>query len=160
MQNFILWNEEKYNTWFYVKSIVVLYLLVFVAGIIARIPFWMGLRESNAVLMRAALIMKQYPVFMVFAAITAGITEELVFRGYILTRLSLFFKNKHYPVIISALLFSFIHVTYKTVHELIFAFLLGLLFGYYYQKYRNLSVLIILHSLIDIVAFIIIKVHK
>jgi hypothetical protein len=97
-------------------------------------------------------VMDQYPALLVFTVFTAGVTEEFIFRGYMIPRLSLRFTNKHLPVIISALLFSFMHLGYKSVAELIFTFLFGLIFGYHYQKYRNIQVLVIVHFLWDLMA--------
>ncbi|WP_183580092.1 CPBP family intramembrane glutamic endopeptidase [Mucilaginibacter sp. X5P1] len=160
MQPFLLWKEEKYNTLFYIKAIVGVYLLCFASAITAHIPAWLGLHENNAVLFKLGTIMKQYPVLLVFGAITAGITEELVFRGYILSRLSLFFKNRHLPVLISAALFSFMHLSYKTISELLFSFLIGIVLGYHYQKYRSIKVVIAVHFLVDVIALSLFKGHK
>lgn len=160
MQPLLLWKEEKYDAFFYLKAIAGVYLLCFTSAIIAHIPILLGLHENNAVLLKMGAVMKQYPVLLVFSAITAGITEELVFRGYILSRLSLFFQNKHWPVLISAFLFSFMHLSYKTVSELIFTLLIGIVFGYHYQKYRNIKVVIIVHFLVDMIALSLFKGHK
>ena len=160
MQPFLLWKEEKYNASFYIKAIIGVYLLCFASAIAAHIPAWLGLHENNGVLNKMGTIMKQYPVLLVFGAITAGITEELVFRGYILSRLSLFFNNKHWPVLISAALFSFMHLGYKTLSEVIFSFLIGVVMAYHYQKYRNIKVVIIVHFLVDLIALSLFKGHK
>lgn len=87
----------------------------------------------------------------IFTCFTAGVTEELIFRGYIMTRLSLLFKNNYMPIILSALAFSALHYGYKSLRELIFAFLIGILFGTYYQRYRNIKVLIAAHFMVDII---------
>jgi membrane protease YdiL (CAAX protease family) len=95
------------------------------------------------------LINRQWLIF--FICLTAGVTEELIFRGYVMTRLSLLFKNDYAAIIVSALGFSALHYGYKSLHELIFAFLIGIVFGIYYQKYRNIKVLIAAHFLIDLI---------
>ena len=150
---FFLWQEKKYSAGFYIGSAVVIFLLQIGAAWVSRVPFYLGFHENNAVARRIAAILLSSPMLLAGACLTAGIIEEFIFRGYILSRLSLFFKNQHWPVIISALIFASVHLAYKTVHELIFAFLIGLIFGYYYQWYRNLTVLIIVHFAIDFVAF-------
>ena len=161
VQNFFLWDEQQYKISFYVKAIIGVYLLCYAAAYVSSILKLLGLHENNAVLTRILIAMQKYPVLMYFSAITAGITEEFAFRGYILSRLSVFFKNKHVAVIISALLFAFIHIGYKTCHELLFAFLIGLIFGYHYQKYHNIKVVVIVHFLVDIIAFLLFKApHK
>jgi len=161
VQNFFLWDEKQYNAGFYIKAIIGVYLLCFAAGYVASIPRLLGLHEDNTILVKTLMALKKYPALMYFGAITAGITEEFIFRGYILSRLSALIKNKHIAVVLSALLFAFIHIGYKTYHELLFAFLIGLVSGYYYQKYRNIKVIIVVHFLIDIIAFVLFKApHK
>ena len=154
VQPFLLWNEERYGFLFYLKFVAILFLLMIVCGMIAHIPNYLGLHENNEMLHRMQAAMRQYPDLMVLAAFTAGVTEELIFRGYILSRLSVLFDDKLRPVVISAILFSAVHLGYKSVSELIYTFLFGLLVGWHYQKYRNLRVLMMLHFLVDIVATI------
>jgi membrane protease YdiL (CAAX protease family) len=160
VQKFLLWDERKYDTITYLTFLVILFLFCFAAEIVSGIPRLLGLHEDNSVANRAAAAIKPYPWLLIFTCITAGFTEEIIFRGYMLSRLSLFFKNRHLPVIISAVLFSAIHMGYKTISELIFSLLIGLIFGYHYQKYRNISVLIASHFLIDFVALSLYRVHK
>jgi uncharacterized protein len=150
---FFLWEEKKYSPGFYIGSTIVVFLMFLGAAFISRIPYYLGFHENNDAAKKMVSILTTYPMLLVGSCLTAGIIEEFIFRGYILSRLSLFFKNKHWPVIISALIFTSIHLAYKTVHELIFVFLIGLIFGYYYQRYRNLMVLIIVHFAIDYLAF-------
>jgi uncharacterized protein len=160
VQPFFLWPEEKYDFPFYFTSVIALYLFAFASGILANIPNWLGLHEKNEMLHKVIQVMKLNPVVLVFTVITAGITEELIFRVYIITRLSLLFSNKVLPVVISAVLFSAIHLSYKSISELIFSFGFGLIFGYHYQKYRNIKVLIFVHALWDLMATLIAIHHK
>jgi hypothetical protein len=152
VQKFFLWDEESYDFSFYLISIVVLFVLIIADGIISHIPYLLGLHEKSDMLHKMRLLMSKYPALMVFTCITAGITEELIFRGYMMSRLSLIFSNKNLPVVISAALFSYVHLGYKNLGEIIFSFLFGLIFGYHYQKFRNIKMLIIVHSLWDLMA--------
>ena len=86
---------------------------------------------------------------MIMTAITAGVVEELIFRAYLVPRLEVIFKNKYMPVIFSALMFSALHLGYYSWHELLFTFLFGIVFAIHYQWYRNISILIITHAIID-----------
>jgi membrane protease YdiL (CAAX protease family) len=160
VQKFLLWGEEEYNWTFYLLWIVVLYVLCFSSQIVSAIPYLLGLREKSPSMQRLQHLMKLYPYFGMFTALTAGITEELVFRGYMMSRLAIFFKNKHYPVLISAALFCSIHISYHYWGEIIFTFLLGLIFGYHYQRFRNIKVLIVVHFIVDAVATIAAMHHK
>jgi membrane protease YdiL (CAAX protease family) len=160
VQKFILWGEEEYGFLFYLQWIIALCLLCFAAQIISAIPYLAGLHEKSPSMQKMQVLMKQFPVFGMFTALTAGITEELFFRGYLMSRLSLFFKNPHHQVLISAGLFCAIHISYHYTGEIIFTFLLGLIFGYHYQRFRNIKVLIIVHFIVDAVATIVAMHHK
>jgi membrane protease YdiL (CAAX protease family) len=160
MQKFLLWEEEKYDWTFYVGWIIALYSLCFFSQIISAIPYLMGLREKSPNMLRVQHLMKFYPSLGMFTALTAGITEELFFRGYVMSRLALFFKNMHVQVLISAALFCAIHISYHYWGEIIFTFLLGLIFGYHYQRYRNIKVLMAVHFIVDAVATLVAMHHK
>src|SRR3569833_1075380 len=147
----LIWQEQELDMGIFIVSVVVLYLLSWVCSIIGAIPRLFGYHEDNALLKRIVMLLVNRQWLIVFTCLTAGITEELIFRGYIMTRLSLLFRNNYMPVILSAVAFSALHYGYKSLHELIFAFLIGILFCAYYQKYRNIKVLIAAHFMIDFI---------
>ena len=160
VQKFLLWGEEKQDWAFYLLWIIVLYVLCFMSQIISAIPYLLGLHQKSPSMVRLQHLMKQYPAFGMFTALTAGITEELFFRGYVMSRLALFFKNMHVQVLLSAALFCAIHISYHYWGEIIFTFLLGLIFGYHYQRFRNIKVLIVVHFIVDAVATLAAMHHK
>jgi membrane protease YdiL (CAAX protease family) len=157
MQNMLLWPQEHYKPVFYIKWFFLLYLLYIAVAFISRIPFWLGFHENNAVIIKLYIAMQKSPALLIFGALTAGIAEEFIFRGYILSRLSLLFSNKHSAVITSAAIFALAHLSYHTFHELIFVFGIGIVFAYHYQKYHNLTILMVVHFLIDAIAL---GIHK
>jgi len=159
MQNMVLWPEEHYKSSFYIKWIFLLYLLTLAVGAFARLPLWLGYHEDNAMAIKIFQVTRKNPALLIFIAITAGITEEYIFRGYIMSRLALLINNKHLVVIVSALLFALVHLGYKTYTELIFAFGIGIVLGYHYQKYRSLTTVIAVHFLIDAIALGFGRVH-
>jgi membrane protease YdiL (CAAX protease family) len=92
---------------------------------------------------------------LVFSALTAGITEELIFRAYIMPRLLIFFKNAYLPIVVSALFFGLMHVSYGTLMQVLGPFYIGVIFGIYYYKFRNIKVLIVCHFLWDLIALLV-----
>ncbi len=148
-QNFLLWAEENDGFGFALRSIFALYGLILLALMVAAIPRELGLHEKKEVVQKMMQVMRQYPFMPAFTTITAGITEELIFRGYILSRLSLMLKNQYLALTISAALFAYVHLGYHSVSEIIFTFLFGMIVGYHYLKYRNLKVLIFVHFSYD-----------
>ena len=150
-QDFLLWAESKPALGFFLVSVVVLYLLSIAAAIVSSIPTLFGWHENNEVMKKIVKLLKGRQVFIFYIALTAGITEEFIFRGYMLTRLSQLFKNPYIPVIISSLLFGALHYKYNSLREVIFAFLIGIIFSIYYLKYRNIKALMAAHFFIDFI---------
>ncbi len=86
-----------------------------------------------------------------------AISEEITFRGYIFTRLSLVFKNEFTSNIITSVLWTVIHVPvmifvwkYNFATSIVYIFLtfvFGLGSTYLYSRTRNISSSILLHVL-------------
>lgn len=151
-QHLLIWKEENNDLWYIVVSVLALYACFIGAAIVAAIPGFLGWKEDKAVIRMITAVLKGHNAMTFFVAFTAGVTEELIFRGYILTRLMRLFKNPVIPILISSALFSALHYKYHSLGELIFAFLIGVIFSIYYIKYRNIKALIITHFLIDFIS--------
>jgi membrane protease YdiL (CAAX protease family) len=150
-RKFLLWGEKGVDIGFFILAVVLLYFIALACGFAANIPRLFGWREDNSIYKRLVPLFIHRQWLLVFVCFTAGVTEELLMRGYVLTRVSLLVKNRYVPIIVSALLFSALHYSYKSLRELIFAFLIGLIYGIFYEKYRNIKVLIAAHFLLDLV---------
>ncbi|MDB5003105.1 MAG: family intrarane metalloprotease [Mucilaginibacter sp.] len=156
-QPLLIWKEKQFGAKFILKWAILLYLLSLVAAVISLIPSWLGFHENKDIIHQIARMVKGRPLFIVFISLTAGVTEEIIFRGYILTRLSLMLKNQYIPIIISAILFAGLHYKYHSPREYIFAFLIGILMGLHYKKYGNIKPLIITHFLVDLIGLAIMQ---
>jgi membrane protease YdiL (CAAX protease family) len=101
---------------------------------------------------------------MPFMTLCVGVSEEGLFRGYIQTHLEKFYTSKQ-AILIQAILFGVWHFVwglnpFNPVYMLSyvgFTFLVGLLFGYFYSKTRNLAPLVFAHGLFDSVPAGIVK---
>lgn len=96
-----------------------------------------------------------------FVVIGAPISEELLFRGFLLNFLKpfttasfLIFKRRiSSAILISAFVFSLAHLVLIsagvgvafTFRILVFTFILGLIAGYYQEKYKNTAYAILVH---------------
>ena len=103
----------------------------------------------------------------IFHYIFVGITEEWIYRGFIVTQMKKVVNNEFIVVIGSAALFSLMHlppylmytesVTFGgVVYRLLIPLLMGLVFAHIYLCNRNLFILVLLHgsyNLIDSVTF-------
>ncbi|MBS1523303.1 MAG: CPBP family intramembrane metalloprotease [Bacteroidetes bacterium] len=148
-QPLLLWKEENNAIGFFLLSVFLLYLSSIGAAIVSAVPVLLGEHENDAMMKKIVAIVTGHQAMIFFIALTAGVTEELIFRGYLLTRLSQWFKNNIAAVIVSSLLFAALHYKYGSLRELIFTFLIGVIFSIYYIKYRNIKAIIVTHFLID-----------
>lgn len=96
---------------------------------------------------------------MPFMTLCVGISEEGLFRGYMQTRLEKAFTLRK-AIVFQALLFGAWHFVWNLqpfdlpamMQYVTITFFIGLLFGYFYTKTRNLTPLIFAHGLWDSVA--------
>ena len=90
-------------------------------------------------------------LFLIFGAVTAGVTEEVLFRGFAFTRLGRVIRNPWLVLLITVVAFLFIHGTPRDVESVITYSAAGLAFGvpFILMKLRRLEILIAIHFLND-----------
>ncbi len=140
---------------FFSGFLMVIFLMFFI-NIISTLLGHVPSKEAH-------LLMEQMSVFQVFylVFIGASIAEEFLFRGYLLNALKtgnikqikIFNIEISGAILISALLFSMAHLSLLLVGSgfefvfkiLLMTFILGLLAGYYQEKYQNTAYAILVH---------------
>ncbi|MEO8822288.1 MAG: CPBP family intramembrane glutamic endopeptidase [Ginsengibacter sp.] len=85
-------------------------------------------------------ILQAHPLLYLFTCITTGITEEIIFRGYLQTRIELIFKSPLAGIILSAIFLSLAHSTNGTAQEIAIPFMIGIIFSVYYFRYKNIYI--------------------
>jgi membrane protease YdiL (CAAX protease family) len=95
------------------------------------------------------LLTWQKILFIVLLPVSAGFTEELFWRGFIITQLEAAGQNPRRAILFSALGFSLVHGIFFP-DKLLATFILGLVAGAYYVRERKLAPLMITHALMDI----------
>jgi len=151
-QHILLWKEQKYDFIFYLISIALIFISVILCMAVVRIVchfLHVNMKSDN--LENAIRIFKAHKYLAVFTALTAGVTEELIFRGYLQPRLEILFKNSYVAIFVSSAIFGLLHFGFGTIINMIGPFVIGLIYAIYYQKYRNIKVLMISHFLWDII---------
>jgi membrane protease YdiL (CAAX protease family) len=88
---------------------------------------------------------------LVVAVIVVGISEELVFRSYLITRLEALFGSAWKSVIGSSLIFGSAHL-YQGPGGCLNACLIGLSFGFFFCVTRRIWPLAVAHALMNLVA--------
>lgn len=137
---------------FYVLSFVGILAAIFVSSIfISLILKFLGyaINENGSVINNMLTVFKENPLLLLFTCITAGITEEIIFRGYIQQRAEMIFNSPLGGIIFSSILFGLAHVNYGTAKQLLIPFAIGLIFSIYYYRFKKIYVLMIFHFLFD-----------
>ncbi|HWB25594.1 MAG TPA: type II CAAX endopeptidase family protein [Chitinophagaceae bacterium] len=155
-QPFLVWPTPKQPFGFYVLSFIAIMCILFFGSIIITLILKLsGANTRSPVMEHIIAIFRQYRLLMVFTCVTAGIVEELVFRGYLQTRLQALVKKPYLAIIISALLFGGFHFGYGTIGNVIVPFFIGAVFATYYYLYRNIWVLMFCHFLWDLLLLLV-----
>lgn len=90
---------------------------------------------------------------LVLAALRAGLTEEVIFIGYLFDRLRRLGWGWWSIILTTAALRAAYHA-YQGIGPIIGNFVMGVVFGWCYRRWGRVMPLVIAHTLIDIVAFV------
>jgi len=83
---------------------------------------------------------------LVYMLAFVALGEELLFRGLLQRDLIKALGLKQ-GIILTSLLFAVMHLTWRSIPELIFVFFVGLLLGYVYHKTKSLTAPIVMHGI-------------
>jgi membrane protease YdiL (CAAX protease family) len=161
-QPLLIWEEKRFTFFGYAGSVILLYVIAAIVLVIAGLLLHLTpLNNHSEKAIELKTLLQSHKILLVLTCLTAGVTEELIFRGYLLPRLEIMFKSPAWAIIISSLLFGLLHYRYGTIMNMVVPFILGLVFAYYYREYKNIQVVIITHFLWDLVGFLItVKPHQ
>lgn len=125
-----------------ILKIIVKYISLASISISAALIF-----NSTLVLMRMidtkSVNQTQSPEWYAFYAIfIASLFEELIFRGLIYKGLYKLIKKPVIPILVSSFLFGIYHLN---LPQFIYAFGMGLIFGFCYYKYKKIDVPYLMH---------------
>lgn len=88
-------------------------------------------------------------VVMVFVV---GLVEEIIFRSFLQTRLKKIFGAWE-GIIISSMIFGFMHSGYGTYYEILYTFFVGVIIGYMFYKTRSLPLVMLVNGFINVFLF-------
>lgn len=146
----VLWKEERPAPLRFGISVGLLFLVILVVASAVTI-LWRWAMPAAAPVVPATPEASLGTMAFVFAAVSAGATEELIFRGFLQPRCALLFKRPWVAVVLPSLLFGLAHYQRGDLLGVLLPFVIGVLFALYYQKYRSLGVAVTCHVLIDLV---------
>ena len=150
-----LWKEKKGKI---SKIPHLLYPLVGCLAFLSLAPS-VALNEAMGVEMneqteRIIMSIIESPWGFVIVAVLVPLAEEIVFRGTLLRRLLIRFRNPWIPILISAIVFGCVH---GNMAQFIHATLLGILLGWLYYNTRSVLPGLALHFVNNFIAFIGVK---
>lgn len=157
---FLLWPEQPRRIWFYPVAIIVLFLSTIVSTTLSRVPGWLKWQEIWDIhpgrhFMHIVVQSYQQNVFIcILSTALWGISTELIFRGYLLPRLSIITKSKAVGVIGSSLFYAFFPFVKRGLRSLITDFFNSIIFAVFYLKFRNIKVVIIVRVIIDLIVML------
>ncbi len=152
-QPFVGWQNPKYPVYFHLAGVFAILVVLFVGNIIiGLIALKFGLLTKSSRLDEVLTILRKYPPLIIFTSLTAGVVEELIFRGYMMPRLQKLLRSNVLAIVISSLLFGLAHLGYGTVVQVIGPIFIGAVFAVYYSRYRDLHTIIICHFLWDMIS--------
>ncbi|MTV81148.1 CPBP family intramembrane glutamic endopeptidase [Secundilactobacillus folii] len=132
-------------------------------AVIVLYMFTMALIQRHSI----SIVATFKPTMFLQDFLVVGITEETIFRGYLLNRLRKMLASEQNALILQAILFALIHLpryltTYPTpsfltiLGQLVTVALLGYLFGWLFLRSRSLWPSIIVHSVWDLLIVLLI----
>lgn len=137
----------KHRNWF----IGILTALIVAAFILPEIYYGDELPTRSQAGFIGPISILERLVTIIVLAFTAGITEEVIFRGFAFTRLKRIIPNPWFILPIISISFVFIHGETRglgpTLNYFLFSFIFGA--GFILKGFKRLEVLILIHFLIN-----------
>jgi len=125
------------------KHSLILYFLIFlVSSLITLIFNLFGYQDLGLVSIKILSVPIYYIIYLFVVRV---FIEEFFFRAFLVKKIG---------IVLSALLFGIAHLGYSSIVEVVGAFILGLLLGYYFKKTDNIYPNIIAHFLYDASVYI------
>ncbi|QDL11268.1 CPBP family intramembrane metalloprotease [Brasilonema octagenarum UFV-E1] len=96
----------------------------------------------------------KWTFYLFFVGVSSPV-QEFLYRGFLFGIFSRAKLAIWVQILLSTLLYSFVHLIYRDVPTLLSTFILGLFWGCHYAKYRNLYSIIVSHSVLGAIAILV-----
>jgi len=96
----------------------------------------------------------KWSFYLFFICVSSPI-QEFLYRGFLF---SIFSRAKFamwLQILLSTLLYSFVHLIYQDIYILLSTFIIGIFWGWHYAKFHNLYSVIISHSVLGAIAILV-----
>lgn len=143
----LIYNDIDNN--FKVKNIVLILFLGFSISIFGNTLSNILMKEFNIVeenLTVKAILNANIVEALLLTCISAPLTEEIIFRGYIFKTINRY-HGFIFSAVISSILFGISHIFPISI---LFAFLCGMFLSYVYYLYKSILMCMILHMMVNL----------
>lgn len=133
-------------------------VVILLASVVAYILFAFTISKLGITQEREPMYekMRQLPAAVRFlVAVWAGVSEEIAFRGYAITRLKELTGSTIWATGLPVVLFALGHGADGSVVHIVFALIMGVLFSLFYLRSRNLMANILAHAFMDILLLVV-----
>ena len=114
------------------------------------VPYFLGFGEfvENG---RRYTHLWQFAFELFYLIVAVGAVEEIVFRGFVYTKLKNIFSNEWVAIIVSSVLFGFFHILVGNIVQVCITTIIGFLFCLVRYKFKKCSMLslILMHGIYD-----------
>ena len=93
--------------------------------------------------------------FYLFFVFISSPSQEFLYRGFLFHIFSEVDLNKQWRITLSSVLYSFVHAIYLDIPTLVLTLIIGLFWGLNYDKFRNISSVILSHSILGAIAILV-----
>jgi uncharacterized protein len=132
--------------WGLAATVVLLATMMLTFAVIAPA---LGLKQN----MTATAAIVQVPLWLLITTpLVAGITEEILYRGYAIERLTFLTGNRWLAATIAGVLFLLLHLSWGGMQMIIVAFGTVIFVGLYLWR-RDLPCVMLAHILVDLIGF-------
>lgn len=128
------------------ETLFCLLITVFLSGLVSILVYFLGFSDIHKV---AEKVQDFGPLLIFMAVFFVPFSEELFFRAFLVDKVG---------IVLSALIFGLAHFSYGSVVEILGAFVIGLVFGYFYIRNRSVSQNILAHVIFNICSIALLKV--
>lgn len=156
----VLIRREKITTIGFTKSNVANSIIL---GGILGILIVVGNNFMNVVSGRPLASIQSIVTILAYYMLVISLVEEIIFRGYIQTRLYGLVRKPRFAIILGGILFMLIHIPFKMGYvdmglltylqqywiTLIFTFIWHVVFDFLYRKYNTVYTATFFHGLMD-----------
>lgn len=92
--------------------------------------------------------------FYVFYILLSSPLQEFLYRSYLFNRLSQIQLDQCPIIIITSILYSFAHSIYQDLPTILLSLIIGLYWGYHYNRFKNLYSITFSHTILGIIAIL------